>query len=103
MVTREKEVSFFTTEATEVTEPDRKGKGWIPVRSEPFLPSDLCVLCALCGGRASQQRIGSRFAKSWLAPAYRGRRRCGRVPASISHQFHEEVRAFRDAIQPSLT
>jgi hypothetical protein len=45
------EASYFTTEITEATEPDRKVKkgGSGP---NPFFPSDLCVLCALCGEKS---------------------------------------------------
>gem|GEM_PF-4663807 len=41
--------SCFTTESTENTEPDRKGKGWVLSGPNPFFLSDLYVLCALCG------------------------------------------------------
>jgi len=52
--------ALVTTESTEVTEPDRKGKGWVLSGPNPFFFSDLCVLCALCGETAcSQQSTGA--------------------------------------------
>jgi hypothetical protein len=46
-------VSYFTTEGTEATEPDRIGMGWVLSGPTPFFLSDLCVLCALCGEKAN--------------------------------------------------
>jgi hypothetical protein len=73
--------AVFTTEATEVTEPDRKEKGWT-VPSEPFLHSDLCVLCALCGERRLTTNVLERAlreilvrvlcasrSRSWIEPS----------------------------------
>jgi len=43
----------------EAAEADR-GKGWLLSLPNPFFLSALCVLCALCGGKASQLWAGER-------------------------------------------
>jgi len=60
---------------------------------------------ASAGGRIHFRicRLATGSGHRYLAPAHRRRRGRGRVSAGITHQFREEVRAFRDAIQPSLT